>query len=154
MLKLRKVKLADNFGSAAGKWVAMTVHFSIVDTDSIVKQASLASGLPQVSIRAAVDAYLAAAETFMFEGHRVRLGKLGLFGVKSKSEATSDINKVSAKLLPSWRASSEFREMVANIPTEFVAAGGTVTGMDGDEVVDDIPDGPNAGDKSGIGKDL
>lgn len=140
MITLKKVKLAKTFGTAAGKYCAMTVQYPIVNTDDVVKQASLASGLPAVSIKAAVDAYLAAAETFMSQGHRVRLGKLGLFGVKSRSEATTDRNAVSARLLPSWRASSEFRAIVNGFETQYTDGGTVNVVSDGSEVVDEVPD--------------
>ena len=99
--------------------VARAVRYSTIDADSVVRYASQSASVPESSLRACALAIREAISYFVCNGHNVNMGRLGIFGLKTKIASTDDAEEAGAKLVKrigiSFAPSQELKNKLANV---------------------------------------
>ena len=139
-VKLKKMQLAEDFGTAQGKWFARTVQYPIVETPDLAQQVAFVTGFTPTMVETVLEKCLDAMSVYLSIGHPVRLGKIGVVRVNARSEATTNKEDVKVTLVPGLKASTTLRSLVGKFPYTYVnEKGDTATDDTGDDEVITTP---------------
>lgn len=148
-IPLRKVTLSERWaGNIAGKQIAKTALYPVVETEDVAEQVALHTGYPKQAAVNIINSFMESASVFLKQGHPVRLGALGIIKVtvKSKPVDPDGDEQLSPSLLPAFRAGTAMKRAVAALPYTFIG------NTEDDEDVDDgdiEDDGDNENDNPG-----
>lgn len=121
-------------------YVMRPSHYSLIETDELVKMAASDAGVQETQIAAAYLAIVKQIEQMVLNGHAVRLGKIGIIRLtlhgkaveKKEDVSVGNINSVTLNLRPS----SYLKDCIANLSFATVvteAANADTTGDNDDE---------------------